>query len=161
MSSFEKIFPGDQLSKRERVERTLNFQPVDRVPLHEQLSYNPGVIALYLRKPVHGFDYTLEDIGAVIRQTLDACFPPVAPLGTRRVVNADGFEIQNDNWTSWTVSRPFQDLAGAREFLLRKTERILKALFNADQEHLAYQSTMQHLQRLVGETVIIDYPVQD
>ncbi len=82
----EKIFPTDVLSKRERVERTLSFQPVDRVVLHEQLSFNPGVIALYTGKPVTGFNYTRADVGAVIRQTLDACFLPVDPLGTVRLL---------------------------------------------------------------------------
>jgi hypothetical protein len=43
----ERLYPADVLSKRERIERTLNLQPVDRVALHEQLSYNPGVIGLY------------------------------------------------------------------------------------------------------------------
>jgi len=38
----DKIFEADILSKRERVERTLNLQPVDRAVLHEQLSYNPA-----------------------------------------------------------------------------------------------------------------------
>jgi hypothetical protein len=60
--SFEKLFPRDILSKRERIERTLYFQPVDRVALHDQLSYNPGVIADYTHKRINRFDYTLEDI---------------------------------------------------------------------------------------------------
>ena len=156
---FEKIFPGDRLSKRERVERTLNNQPVDRAALHEQLSFNPGVIALYTGKPVTGFDYSYEDICAVIRQTLDACFPPVAPNGTERVTDGDGFVTQHDNWTSWTVSRPFHDVAGAREYLLRKTEEMLEAPFDAQQERERFHATMTGLQRLIGETVIIDYSI--
>jgi hypothetical protein len=59
----EKIFPQDILSKRERVERALNHQPLDRAPLLEQLSLNPDVIALYTGKQIEGFDYTVEDIG--------------------------------------------------------------------------------------------------
>jgi hypothetical protein len=95
-SSFEKIFDTDRLSKRERVKRTLSLQPVDRVALHDQLSYNPGVISLSTGREIAGFDYTYEDICAVIRRTLDACFPPVAPLGIGRVVDRDGFIIQQD-----------------------------------------------------------------
>jgi len=159
-TSFEKVFPGDVLSKRERVERTLNLLPVDRVALHEQLSYNPGVISLYTGKDCVGFDYTLEDIGAVIRKTMDACFPPVAPLGTQRVFDEDGFLIQYDNWTSWTVARPFQDVAGARECVLRKTERLLRAPFDTQQERERFRRHMENLQRLVGETVIIDYSIE-
>lgn len=122
--SFERIFRADVLTKRERVERTLDHLPVDRVALHEQLSYNPGVISLYAGKAIAGYDYTYEDICAVIRKTLDACFPPVAPLGTERFLDKDGFTIQQDNWHSSIVSRPFHDVAGAREFLLRLTDRM-------------------------------------
>ncbi len=157
--SFEKIFATDRLSKRERVERTLSNQPVDRAALHEQLSFNAGVIALYTGKRITGFDYSYEDICSVIRQTLDACFPPSAPRGTGRVVDEDGFVTELDNWTTWTVERPFDGVPGAREYLLRKTEQIRTQPFDAGQEREAYHARMRHLQGLIGETVIIDYPV--
>jgi hypothetical protein len=159
VASFEKVFSTDFLTKRERVERTLHLQPVDRVALHDQVSYNPGVISIYTGRPITGFDYTREDVGLVVRRTLDACFPPVNPVGTDRFTDEDGFVIQHDNWTSWTVSRPFSDVAGAREFLLRKTERILEAPFDAERERAEYRAYMSGLQRLVGETVIIDYSI--
>jgi hypothetical protein len=159
-TSFEKVFPGDVLSKRERVERTLDLLPVDRVALHEQLGYNPGVISLYTGKDCSGFNYTLQDVGTVIRQTVDACFPPIAPQGTAKVIDEDGFVIQCDNWTSWVVSRPFHDLGGAREYLLRKTERLLLASFDARQERERFRGHMESLQRLVGEAVIIDYSIE-
>ena len=158
-SPIEKVFSTDVLSKRERVERTLASQPVDRVVLHEQLSYNPGVIALYTSRAVRGFDYTYEDICAVIRRTLDTCFPPLAPRGAARVTDRDGFVLQHDNWTTWTVSRPFNDVAGAREYLRRKTEEMLNEPFDAGCERERYHRSMRHLQSLIGETVIIDYPV--
>lgn len=175
------IFPTDVLTKRERVERTLNLQPVDRVVIHEQLSYNPGVISLYTGRPVTGFHYTYEDICAVIRLTLDACFPPVAPLGTGCITDPDGFVIQQDNWHSVIVRRPFQDVAGAREFLLRKTDEMRQAgrrgeygyppgiypsvlagrtAFDPEQEREDFHRYMQGLQKLVGDTVIIDYSIQ-
>ena len=158
-ASFERIFPTDTLPKRERVERTLNHQPVDRAALHDQLSFNPGVISLYTGKHVRGFDYTLEDICAVIRKTLDACFPPVAPRGTERISDGDGFVTQLDNWTTWTVHRPFHDVAGAREYLLRKTDGMIHAPFDAQEERARFRKYIQELQQLVGETVIIDYSV--
>lgn len=182
MGSFDKIFETDVLSKRERVERTINLQPIDRVVLHEQLSYNPGVIGLYTGKQIAGFSYTYEDVCAVIRQTLDACFPPVAPLGTDRVTDADGFVIQQDNWHAMTVSRPFHDLAGTREYLLRKTDEMRRdgrrggygyppgiappvsggnqTRFDPDRERENYRLYMGGLQRLVGDTVIIDFSIQ-
>jgi len=181
VNSFERIFSSDLLCKRERVERTLNLQPVDRVALHEQLSYNPGVISLYTGKKITGFDYSYADICAVIRQTLDACFPPVAPLGTGRITNSDGFIIQQDNWHSGIVSRPFHDVAGAREYLLHKTDELRRVgrrarfvgycpdiepqvdtdnRFDPERERENYRRYMQGLQNLIGETVIIDFSLQ-
>lgn len=153
----ERIFPADSLTKRERVERTLHHQPVDRVALHDQVSYNPGVIAHYTGKHIDGFDYTMEDICATIRQTLDMCFPPAAPCGTDRVTTPDGFVIQQDNWTTWHVSRPFDDAAGARDWLLRLTEEIHRLPFDADAERAGYREYMTGLQRLVGDTVICHF----
>jgi hypothetical protein len=91
---------NDKLTKRERLERTLNLQSVDRAAIHDQLSYNAKVISPYTGKTFEGFDYKYEDICSVIRQTLDACFPVIAPLGTAQVTNQDGFVIQYDNWHS-------------------------------------------------------------
>jgi hypothetical protein len=160
MKLLEKLFPGDQLSKLERVNRTLAHQPVDRVALHDQLSFNPGVIANYTGKSIAGFNYTLEDICTVIQLTLDACFPPVAPRGTGRYIDEDGFIIQNDQWNVSIVSRPFNDLGGARGYLQKKTAQILNAPFDAEEEYRRYQHEMRSLQSRIGETVIIDYPVE-
>jgi hypothetical protein len=150
------VFDGDVLSKRERVERTLSLQPVDRVALHDQVSYNPGVISLYTGRRIEGFDYTLEDICTVIRKTLDACFPPVAPRGNARVTDAEGFVTQHDNWTSWTVSRPLCGVAEARDYLLGRAERMREAEFDAEQARQAHRDRMAGLQRLIGDAVIID-----
>jgi len=155
------LFSADTLTKRERVERTLRHQPVDRAALHDQLSYNPGVIARYTGKAIRGFDYTVEDICTVIRRTLDMCFPPVAPCGTARVTTADGFVMQHDNWTCWHVSRPFDDARGARDWLLRRTGALRRMPFDADGERAKYRDYMTGLQRLVGGTVICNFSFTD
>jgi len=152
----EKIFPSDVLSRRERVERTLEHKPVDRAALHEQLSYNPDVIAMYTGRKINGFDYTRRDICEVIRKTLDMCFPPAEPKGTERITTEDGFVIQNDNWTSWKVSRPFKDAGGARKWLLEKTEKMRRADFSPRQARDDYRSFMLELQGEVGQTVILN-----
>jgi hypothetical protein len=176
----EKIFDTDKLTKRERVERTLNLQSVDRAAIHDQLSYNSKVISLYTGKTIKGFDYEYMDICAVIRQMLDACFPVIPPLGTARLTNSDGFVIQRDNWHSVTVERPFHDAAGAREFLLRKTDHLRrvgrqaeygfppgiepretdKSRFDPERGRENYHGYMGALQEHVGDTVIIDYSLQ-
>ena len=177
----ERIFTKDRMSKLERVEATLNNLPVDRAALHEQLSFNPGVISRYTGRKVTGFDYTYDDICSVIRQTVDACFPPVAPLGTGQLTDRDGFIIKQDNWHSMIVRRPFHDVAGAREFLLRKTDVLHKygqrgdygyppgiipsrqdnlTAFDPEKERESYRRYMQGLQNRIGETVIIDFSIQ-
>jgi len=160
-NAFEKIFETDSIPKRERVERTLNHKPVDRVALHEQLSYNPGVISLYTGKNIRGFNYSVDDVCSVISKTLDACFPPRALKGTSRITDGDGFVIQNDDWTYWHVSRPFDDVDGARKWLKNRIEReyIKKKEFNPDQAHEEYRRYMLNMQSKVGETVIIDYSI--
>ena len=176
MSDFEKLFPNDRLSKRERVVRTLNHQSVDRAVLHEQLGYNGRVIAHYTGKPIQGFDYTPDDVGVTIRKTLDTCFPFGPTAGTDTVETPDGFVFKNDNWTRWRVSRPFVDERGAAEWIKRKIEAMVKTGLN---EHVAldqdnddfqsqrkadaararekYRSYMLNMQRKIGETVIIAF----
>lgn len=176
----EKIFETDKLSKRERVERTLNLQPVDRAALHDQLSYNTGVISLYTGKTLREFEHSYDDVCTVIRETLDACFPVIAPLGTARLTNSDGFVIQHDNWHSVTIERPFRDVAGAREFLLHKTDDLRrvgrqveygfppgieppgvdKTRFDPERERLNFRRYMCALQEHLGDTVIIDFSLQ-
>ncbi len=120
LSDKEKIFDSDKMTRRERVEATLNHQPVDRVAIHEQVSFNSGVIQMFVDKKITGFDFTLDDVCAVIRATLDMCFPPGAPRGTGTVTTPDGFVRKLDNWTSWRVSRPFTDEHGARDWMLKR-----------------------------------------
>src|SRR5512139_2536735 len=116
--------PTGEMTKRERVAATHNLQPVDRCGVLEQLSHNPQVIADWTGRATDGFNYTVDDICEVIRQTCDLVMPPVSPRGTERVTTPDGFVMQNDNWTAWRVSRPFADAEGARDWLLRHTDRI-------------------------------------
>jgi hypothetical protein len=153
----DKLFPTDRMTKRERIEAVLRHQPVDRVPILEQLSYNPRVIADWTGRDVQGFDYTIDDICEVIRKTCDIAMPPIAPCGTERVTSDDGFVVQHDNWTSWHVSRPFVDEHGACEWLRRGTKAILEKGFCADSASAAYKNSMLDLQKKIGDTVILNY----
>ncbi|MBI2441017.1 MAG: hypothetical protein HYV35_06555 [Lentisphaerae bacterium] len=157
MNDFEKLFPADKLTKRERVEATLNCRSVDRVALLEQLSYNPGVIALYTGKDIEGFNYTVDDICVVIRLTMDLIMPPVAPRGSERLTTPDGFVYQNDNWTSWRLSRPFNDEEGARNWLAQRTARIREKPLDAATERARHRAGMLELQAKIGDTVVLNY----
>ena len=145
------------MTQLERVLATLNHQPVDRCALLDQLSYNPRVIADWTGKAISGFDYTVDDICAVIGQTCDLAMPPVAPKGTARITSADGFVIQNDNWTGWHVSRPFSDAEGARDWLLARTAAIRAAPFDPVQARAEYHRYMRDLQAKIGDTVILNF----
>jgi len=153
----EKIFQQDRMSKRERVEATLNHHPVDRAALLEQLSYNPRVIADWTGKTFNDFDFTIDDICEVIRKTMDLVMPPVAPRGTARVTSHDGFVSQHDNWTTWHVGRPFSDPEGGRDWLMRLTGDIKKAFADHVKTRTDYHARMKALQTNVGDTVILDY----
>jgi hypothetical protein len=149
----EKLFPGDILTKRERVERALALRPVDRVPLHEQLGYNPAVIAHYAGKPEAGFTYTVEDIGVAVRRTLDMAFPFSAPKGTARVTSPDGFVYQYDQWTRWVAQRPFDTPEGARDWLATRTQALAHETFDADAARARHRAGMDRWRALAGETV--------
>jgi hypothetical protein len=139
----------------------LEHRETDRAVLHEQLSYNPNVISLYCGKVIEGYDYSLSDIGETIRKTVDMCFPPFAPLGTDRVIDRYGFVHQNDNWTSWHVSRPFHTVEGARDWLrmIIEEEKAYARTFNPLEFALEYRNYMEDLQNIVGETVILDFSI--
>jgi len=152
------------MTKRERVRATLEHQPVDRCALLEQLSYNPRVIADWTGEQVDGFRYTVDDICRVIDQTCDLAMPPVAPRGTARETTADGFVVQKDNWTTWHVSRPFEDEHGACDWLRRRTASIQKrfrsirgSAVDGEAARAQYRESMLDLQSRIGDTVILNY----
>jgi hypothetical protein len=158
---FEKIFDTDVISKWERIERTIRLEPVDRVAIHEQLSYNPQVIEYYTGRKINGYDFTKEDIGIAVRKTLDASFPVFTPYGQGHEVKPDGFEYHLDNWTKWLVKRPFSDSEGAKEWLKLQIREVTEKLlhFNPKQERKEYHDYILDQKRCIGETVIIDWSI--
>ncbi len=173
-----KLFKTDVLTKRERVERALDHQPVDRVPIHEQLSYNTGVISLYTGKTFPEFGFAPEDVGFVIKKTLDSCFPIIEDKGEDTYTDEEGFTFRNEHWMTWRTGRPFTDEHDAAEWLKTKIRAMEKTglnthtavsvessesrgthepQFNADTVRREYRNYMRDLQKLVGDTVIIDF----
>jgi hypothetical protein len=156
--SFEKIFPGDKISKLERVTRTLNHQPVDRVALHDQI-INPGVISLYTGEKIDGFKYGEEEIGRTVRKTLDMCFQLFPPRGKRTARSEDGIVYQHDEWTTWIESRPFNDEKGAAEWLKQRIKalRDKESCFDDQAEKEKYAAESRRQQKLIGDTVLCRY----
>jgi hypothetical protein len=158
-NSFNKTFDSDEISKRERVDLTLNHKSVDRVALLERVDYNPSIMAFFTGKKINGFKYTLDDICCVIKKTLDVCFPPNVPRGTKRIIDEDGITIQNENWTRWIVKRPFSDVEGARLWLEEKIRREYKKKkhFSFFHEKRKYNHYMNGIQKKIGETTICSF----
>ncbi|NQU75046.1 MAG: hypothetical protein HQ546_01885 [Planctomycetes bacterium] len=154
---FEKVFQTDKLSKRQRAELTLKHQPVDRVALFEQLSYNPGVISMYTGKTFDGFTYTMDDICLAIRRSLDMCMPP-RPVDCRgRRTTEDGFTIESLNWHEAIVGRPFGDEKGARDWVLQRTKQLRECGFSPAQCLEDHRNRMSDLQRKLNDTVITNF----
>ncbi|MCM8817245.1 MAG: hypothetical protein NC913_07030 [Candidatus Omnitrophica bacterium] len=145
-----------ELSKRERVERTLNLQAVDRVAIHDQVSFNPDVISYYTGKKIDDFNYSVEDICQVIRKTLDMTFMPSAPKGRKRWVDEYGITYQNDNWTTWTLIPPNITEEKLKKIICDKIKIFKKEnLKNFENE---YKERIFRIKNLIGDdTVIYDF----
>lgn len=156
MIPFEKIFESDKIPKAERVRRTLAHQPVDRTALHDQVSFNSGVIGLYTGRKISGFNYTEDDICTTIRKTLDMCFMPIAPRGKGKI-HDDGIVVQNDEWTSWIAARPFHDEKGAGEWLRKKLAKLKTEKFDAAAERDLFRDRIAEIKAKIGDTVLCIY----
>ncbi len=104
-----------QLTKRERVMRTVRFQETDRVPVYDILQ-NDAIIEHYGGEPL-----TVENGDRVksiaIGRTLDMTRMPEGPDAPRTVRNDDGLLVQYERWTSWIIERPFHDIPTAIEWV--------------------------------------------
>ena len=143
------------LSKRERVERTLNCLPVDRVAIHDHIKANPAVVSLYTGKRVDGFDYSLEDVCQATKKSMDLCRFQSTPH-SGRATTEDGFVLQTDIWTTWTVGRPFNDTRGLKEYCLRSIERMNASEIDPEKERENYRKHMSAARQLLGDTVMIE-----
>jgi hypothetical protein len=112
-----------QLTKRERVMRTVRFGETDRVPVYDILQ-NDAIIGHY-----GGERLTVENGDRVksvaVGRTLDMTRMPTGPDTPRTERNGDGLLIQYERWTSWIIERPFHDMPTAAEWIkgqIRKSE---------------------------------------
>ena len=117
-----------QLTKKERILRTLAFQETDRVPLYDLLLCDGAIIHFSGEKlpPLKYDDWTIRELdriaGKAVGNFLDMTRqwnfgPPV----DRDFTNEYGFEIHESAWekTAWVKKRPFSDLDGTKQFMKR------------------------------------------
>ncbi|MCL4506997.1 MAG: hypothetical protein M1140_13375 [Chloroflexi bacterium] len=110
-----------QLTKRERVMRTMRFQDTDRVPVYDILQNN-AVIEYYAGQPL-----TVEkgDLvkGRAIGRVLDMTRMPEGPQQSRTERDENDLLIQYEPWTSWIIERPFRDWPEFIEWVKRDIQR--------------------------------------
>ncbi len=139
----------DSLTKRERIERTFAFEPVDRVAVHDFI-YNRDVHALYA-------DGGQGDMHQTVRAALDLWRPmdAISSIGS-----GEGFEAEYDGeWTSWVKRRPFEDTAGLKEYIARDIDHIRKrtAAFDGAQARDAHRSALLgHIHGVGDDTVMME-----
>ena len=122
------------LTKRERVLRTAHFQETDRVPLYDILQ-NDAIITHYAADflggepltPVNGRRAT----GFAIGRALDMTRGPGGPMEPVETCMDNGICIHQERWTSWIVSRPYQDESQMVEWVKGEIRRANSQIFDS------------------------------
>lgn len=113
-----------RMTKRERVEATMEFRETDQIPLYD-LVRNDGMIEHFYGSPVT-MENKEEAVYAAIRESMDMTRSIGFPAEPRAYTDEEtGFRYRVERWTSWIAERPFRDVDGLREWvkadILRKT----------------------------------------
>jgi len=147
------------MSKRERVEATLNFQETDRVPVYD-IILNDAVIQHFTgRFPPLGAEGAKLQCQAISRMLDMTRMAGIEPGEGGRRKDEDGFVWLNYRWTSGGIAeRPFTDEKGAKEWLKKAIKRLRDRLDNMDTKRIAedFRKGFARLRALIGgDTVII------
>ena len=140
-----------QMSKRERVLRTLDFRETDRVPVYDILQ-NDGLIEHLAGEPL-----TVKEgeriKGVAVRRCLDMTRMPQGPAAPGIVRRDDGIVIQQERWTSWIIERPWHDERGLQRWVNERIEETEKRQFDAAFGQ-AFHQQMDHYQGLYGDDTV-------
>ena len=129
-----------EMTKRERILRTMRFQETDRVPLYDLLLCDGAIEHFSGEKIPPRVDSpenrktTQRITGKAIANMLDLTRSSgFGPFVDRDYIDDYGFEIHEATWekTAWVKSRPFDDVIGAKvylEWLITKTEAETKTI---------------------------------
>lgn len=110
-----------QLTKLERVMRTMRFEETDRVPLYD-IFQNDAVIAYYGGAALT--DENAEYVkGLAIGCALDMTRMPEGPQQSRIECNESGLLLRHERWTSWIIERPFGDMPQLVEWVKGEIKR--------------------------------------
>ena len=155
-----------EMTKRERVERTMACQETDRVPLYDLLRNDAAFARLsgHTLPPLAPDGDTVAElnriagkaVGAFLDMTRSVGFGPVEEKET---TDEYGFVYHHSPFekTSWIAERPFRDERGASAFLIRWTANVreqTKAIATDPQAHRdRVHRAFLHTQSLIGDTV--------
>jgi len=112
-----------EMTKRERVEATLNLQETDRVPIYDLL-YNDAIIQYFTGKIPKPGEEGLRITCEAISKMLDMTRSVIGPSEPRTYKREDGFIIRQERWTSWIEGKPFKDEDEAKEWVKTSIKRL-------------------------------------
>jgi len=154
------------MTKRERVQRTLECRETDRVPLYDLLRNDEAfeVLGGEPLGPLAPDERTVKRLNRIVGRAVAAWLDMTRSVGFGPVEEADttdefGFVHHSSPFqkTTWIVRRPFDDEAGAVEFLQQWIARA-----HADRKAIqadptayrqAYHRGFLQTQSLIGDTV--------
>ncbi|MQY60147.1 MAG: hypothetical protein GH144_11210 [Clostridia bacterium] len=119
----------NKMTKRERVEATLNFEEPDRIPIYDLL-FNDEAISYYAKRKLtlkNGPETVLEAISNCLDMTRSIAFPQKP-----KVTERDGFIYRVERWTTWVEKRPFKTVKELSCFV----EKEIKKLNNPQKVYL-------------------------
>jgi hypothetical protein len=154
------------MTKRERVERTLACEETDRVPIYDLLR-NDAAFAHFggEKLPPLSDDkdtraHLLRIAGRAVNEFLDMTRSfGFGPVEEKEWTDEFGFVHHSSPFekTTWIAKRPFNDEAGAIEYLKRwtaKTQAQAKEIARNPAAHReAYHREFREMQSLIGDTV--------
>jgi len=155
-----------KMNKRERVERTMNFQETDRVPIYDLLRNDAAFEYFSGEKlPVLSKDpETQEKLLKIAGKAVDKFCDMTRSVGFGPVVEEDiedelGIVYHSSPMekTTWVKKRPFNDEKGAIEFLKKWIMKVKKDREtiekNPSEYRKKYHENFLKIQAVIGETV--------
>lgn len=142
-----------QMTKRERVLRTLSMQETDRVPIYDILQ-NDALIEHYA-----GEKLTVEEGSRITCRAAGRCLDMTRMVGGPQKPGierqADGFLIQRERWQSWIIERPFHDLPTCVEWIKGEIARVKNLRFDKAYAHQLHEHLRQRQADFGDDTVLV------
>lgn len=104
-----------QLTARERVERTLNFELTDKVATAEIIQ-NGKLIEKFSDRKVNN-DWTLDEIVKTYHGLGIDLGMMIAPASEEKIEERMGIIYQVTFWSEWVIERPFSDVEGLKKYV--------------------------------------------